>query len=220
VKKIGPFLSITKTLHSYVYETRIRNLTQQIILYLHEGDRVLDVGCGYGILGERIMKHPFCPPHVEVLGLEKIKREGTLIAVKSYDGDKIPYPNKSFDIVILADVLHHESNPHLLTDECTRVAKRSLIIKDHKIDGIFAQQRISLLDWVANEPHGIPCLYRYNTLREWRDFYKRHRLTVKDELCRMTLYPPVLDFFFGGRLQYFAVLCTDTTSTALQEGHF
>ena len=195
-----------KCLHSYVYETRIQKLTKQIILYLQEGDRVLDVGCGQGVLGERIAKHSSCPPHVEVIGLEKTKREGNLIAVTIYDGDKIPYPNKSFDIVILADVLHHETDPHRLIDECNRVAKRLLIIKDHKIDGIFAQQRISLLDWLANAPHGVPCLYRYNTLGEWRDFYKRHRLTVKDELCSMALYPPILNFFFGGRLQYFAVL--------------
>jgi len=51
---------------------------------------------------------------VKVTGLEKFRRGDEDAAIEFYDGQKIPYPDKSFDVVILADVLHHASDPHHL----------------------------------------------------------------------------------------------------------
>jgi hypothetical protein len=103
-------------------------------------------------------------------------------------------------------VLHHENEPHGLIDECVRVASRLLVLKDHKVDGPLAQQRVSLIDWAANAPYAVPCLYRYNTLGQWREWHGRHGLTVEREAVSMRLYPPVVNVLFGRRLQYFAVL--------------
>ena len=87
--------------------------------------------------------------------------------------------------------------------------ERLLIIKDHKIDGPLAQQRISLIDWAANAPYAVPCLFRYNSPEQWRDTFKQHALPVKEQLHRMRLYPPGYNLLFGRRLQFFAVLRTD-----------
>lgn len=193
-------------LHSAIYERRIQELVSQITPHLCAGDRVLDIGCGFGTLGQAIMKSPHCPSGVNVSGLEKIKRSKELIPVKYYDDTSIPYPDETFDVVILADVLHHELYPHKLLDESKRVSKRFLIIKDHKVAGFLARERISLMDWAANAPYGIPCLYRYNTLQEWRDWYVYHGLIIEHEIESMRLYPPFFNFIFGGGLQYLAIL--------------
>jgi ubiquinone/menaquinone biosynthesis C-methylase UbiE len=201
--------SAIKRLHSPIYERRLQELVRQITPHLREGDHVLDVGCGFGALGKEIMGSSNCPPQVKISGLERIERGNELIEVKFYDGNKIPYPDDAFDVVILADVLHHEKEPHRLIKECARVAKRLLIIKDHKTEGVFARQRISFLDWAANMPFNIPCLYRYNTREEWRRWHESHGLIVEYELNSMRLYPPIVNFIFGRRLQYFVVLRTN-----------
>ena len=198
--------SVVKILHSPIYEKRLQELVRQIMPYLLEGDRVLDVGCGFGALGKKMMEYRYCPPRVKVLGLERSKRGKELIPVESYDGNEIPYADNMFDVVILADTLHHEIEPHRLINECVRVAKRILIIKDHKLEGPFAQQRISFLDCAANLPFGVRCLYRYNTLQEWRRWHEKHGLVVEYECNSMRLYPPIVNFIFGRRLQYFVVL--------------
>lgn len=135
-----------------------------------------------------------------------MKRGNELIPVEGYDGVIIPYAADSFDVVILADVLHHEHDPHGLLRECIRVARRLLVIKDHKVEGLLAQQRIALLDWAANAPYSVPCLYRYNTSGEWHDWFSKHDLTIVREARSLHLYPPIYNTIFGGKLQYLAIL--------------
>jgi ubiquinone/menaquinone biosynthesis C-methylase UbiE len=198
--------ALMRRMHKSVYESRIRALVDVICPHLEKGDRVLDVGCGTGALGRALMDSPHCPPGVHVEGLERVRRGNEAIVVHEYDGVTMPMADASVDVVMLADVIHHEEDPLRLLSEASRVARRIVIVKDHRLGAPFAQQRISLLDWAANAPYGVPCLYRYNTLPQWGEWYKKLGLSVKQEVTSMKLYPPAYNWFFGNRLQYFAVL--------------
>lgn len=206
---IHPLIVALRYLHPPVYKMRLQSLHQEIVPILHADDHVLDVGCGSGALGRAIIDSPKCPPQVKVTGLEKFRRGDELAVVKFYDGQKIPYPDKSFDVVILADALHHASDPHNLIYECSRVVRRVLIIKDHKVEGFLAQQRISLMDWASNVQYGIPCLYRYNTLKKWEKLFGQLDLEIEIKIDSMKIYPSIMNFFFGGRIQFLAVLSTN-----------
>lgn len=205
-QRAGLMRSLMRRLHAPIYESRLRELVRLIVPHLREGDRVLDVGCGFGALGRAMLNSTLCPRRVEIQGLERAARGGEMIPVTAYDGGPIPFKDRSFDVVILADVLHHERDPHQLIGECVRVTRRLLVIKDHKIDGLLARQRISLIDWAANAPYGVPCLYRYNTLTEWRESHAHHALAIEQEFTSMRLYPPIVNLLFGRRLQYMAIL--------------
>lgn len=194
---------LMSTMHAPIYESRLRVLVSHITSHLRPGDRVLDVGCGGGTLGAALME---AADGVTVSGLERFKRGGEPIEVVEYDGGDIPLDDDSYDVVILADVLHHEEDPDRLIDECARVSSRLLIIKDHKVQGLLAHARISFMDWAANAPYGVKCLYRYNTLPAWRTSHERHELGLVEEMTSMKLYPPVVNVVFGGTLQYLAVL--------------
>lgn len=198
--------SLMKRLHKPIYDSRLRALTDAIVLHLKAGDRVLDVGCGFGELGRAISDHPSCPKDVTVTGLETHRRSPELIDVVGYDGRRAPFDDESFDVVIIADVLHHIDEPDAAIAECVRLSRRLVVIKDHQVSGPLAQQRISLIDWAANAPYGVPCLYRYNTPTQWAKAVEKHGLSVVEHLASMDLYPPFVNMLFGRSLQYFAAL--------------
>lgn len=204
------FLSpLMKAMHGPVYRRRLEVLTALIVDRLKDDDRVLDVGCGGGALGAAIRAHPQCPRGVEVEGLERVARGNEPIRVIPYDGRTMPIADRSFDVVILADVLHHEADPEHLLAEVRRVCRGHLFFKDHQILGPLAHRRICLIDWAANAPYGVPCLYRYHRPDEWHDRWRRARFTIEHEWRALDLYPPLFNLLFGRRLQYAAWLRAD-----------
>ncbi len=119
----GILWRLMRRLHAPIYACRQVELVRQIVPWLEPGDRVLEVGCGFGGLGRAILDDRRCPGGVEIRGLERHRREPQLIPVDEYDGVTIPLADGAVDVAILADVLHHEQNPHRLLDECARVAR-------------------------------------------------------------------------------------------------
>lgn len=204
------FSGLMTRMHRPIYQHRLGVLVREIAGALRPEDRVLDVGCGNGTLGKAIMDAPGCPAGVVVEGLERVVRGGEPIRVIGYDGVTMPLPDKSYDAVIVADVLHHEEQPLRLLRECVRVSRRLVVIKDHKITGPVTRARVSLMDWAANAPYGVPCLYRYNTLEQWRDLPRQIGTQLESERTAMDLYPGAWNLVFGKGLQYMAFLRTDT----------
>jgi len=195
-----------RSLHAPIYSHRQDVLVDLITAHLAPGARVLDVGCGFGHLGKAIMERSTT---VQVEGLERAKRPDELITVHAYDGTRMPWPDNTFDAVILADVLHHELDPDYLLCESIRISKQSTVIKDHLREGLLAQQRISLLDWAANAPYKVPCTFRYNNLPEWRNMFQRAGVRLSKELTSIDIYPPGINQLLGKGLHYFAILEKD-----------
>ena len=93
-----------------------------------------------------------------------------------------------------------------LLKEAVRVTKKYLVIKDNTTRGLLGYRRICFMDWAANNPYGVKCLYRYFTAEEWREIYESLGVSVKVELESIRLYPEPFNLVFGNSLQYLAVL--------------
>jgi len=194
--------TLLRTLHAPVYERRLQVLVELIGQRLPAGESLLDIGCGAGTLGSALAREH----GIEVRGLETNVREGCAIPVDPYDGKTIPFEDDSLDNVLLADVLHHEENPGRLLREAGRVARKRVIVKDHKTGSFLAWPRIAFLDWGANAGYGVRCLFRYPSQAGWHELFGQCGLGVEEERISLNLYPPFLNLIFGKRLQYFAVL--------------
>jgi SAM-dependent methyltransferase len=199
-RMIRPLL---RTLHKPIYEYRQKELVRLISPHLKPGARVLDVGCGFGHLGRALMEA--ASGSIKVEGAESVPRGGEFIRVTASPGTSLPWPEKTFDAVIVADVLHHDHDQLRLLTECARVSKRLVIIKDHLRNSLLAQERISLLDWAANAGYNVPCLYKYNNLQEWRAMVGKVSSGVVEEKTSLDIYPPVFNQLLGKGLHYFVV---------------
>lgn len=185
------------------YRPRVRALCRLIVPHLRDGDRVLDVGCGGGALAAACVA---AVPGVKFEGLERAPRGGESIPVTRFDGGVFPFEDGSFDVVLVADVVHHEAEPLGLLRECRRVARRTVLLKDHwhRSGGQFL--RICALDWAANYAVGVPCLYRYGTPESWRTLLTDAGFGLRSVESPLHLYRQPFEWMFGGRLHFFAVL--------------
>jgi SAM-dependent methyltransferase len=100
----------------------IRNYELDAVLgVLPRGGRVLEVGAGSGWQARRLAAQSFV---VEAIDLaDTIYKEGRVWPVQEYDGLRIPFPDKSFDIVFTSNVLEHIPHVETFQAELLRVLK-------------------------------------------------------------------------------------------------
>jgi SAM-dependent methyltransferase len=192
---------LDKTHGGFVYPRRVAKLARKIASLLPTNAQVLDVGCGDGILSREIAK---LRTDVRVSGIDVLIRERPLIPVSKFDGTTIPYPNASFDVVMLIDVLHHTNDPTVLLRESKRVARQAIVIKDHTRNGPLAAQRLRFMDWVGNARHGVVLPYNYWRRERWREELAKLHLKTEYWLDDLNLYPWWANWMFGRSLQFIA----------------
>ena len=124
-------------------------------------------------------------PDLTIRGIDPLVRTGTHIPVAAFDGKTLPFADNSWDTVMFCDVLHHTLEPITLLREAVRVARISLVIKDHNADG-------------------LPC--NYLTAAEWRRAFADLGLRPVETRERLALYPWWADPVFGRSLHFIARL--------------
>jgi SAM-dependent methyltransferase len=169
-----------------VHRPRVRVLAAAVGELLEPGWRVLDVGCGDGLLGSLIAH---ADPGLRVEGFEVDVREPTAIPVKAFDGLSLPVDDKSWDAVLMVDVLHHSHHPMRLLAEAARVAGRAVIVKDHRLDHPLARPVLRLMDWVSNRGHQVKLPYNYWGAPRWRQAFDELGLSVESYRDALGLYP-------------------------------
>ena len=92
--------------------------------YLDRQSRVLDVGCGNGLLGAHLRQTTGCTVvGMDVTDLRAVDEDFLL-----FDGARFPCPNASVDFVLLSFVLHHSRDPFTVCQEALRVVRRGIFV--------------------------------------------------------------------------------------------
>lgn len=95
--------------------------------------KILEVGAGDGSILHYLNEWSFAPEiyalEIAASGVEKIKERNlkNIKEVQVFDGYKIPYPDDSFDLIILAHVLEHVEHERILIRELKRVGKHIVV---------------------------------------------------------------------------------------------
>ena len=97
---------------------------------IEKNTRVLDVGCGDGVLMEFLKNNK----KINIRGIEISKENvqkcvGKSLTVIEGDAEKdlIQFPDRSFDFVILSQTLQAFLNPEIVINELLRVGKKAIV---------------------------------------------------------------------------------------------
>ncbi|MFA6502908.1 MAG: class I SAM-dependent methyltransferase [Candidatus Paceibacterota bacterium] len=157
--------------------------------FLSEQHRVLDVGCGNGIVGEIIQKHTGCT----MAGTDRFAYTKTALPFTQMTSDtELPFEDASFDYAMFNDVLHHlpyeEQLP--IVKEALRVSKNVLIFELHPT--LLARA----IDWGANKIHYLlmPIPFSFRTLEGWRTFFTENGIPSRTFQVQRPAYYPISNF--------------------------
>jgi ubiquinone/menaquinone biosynthesis C-methylase UbiE len=132
--------------------------------------RMLDVGGGTGVVAEA-MKELFELDSVTSVDVEDRFLATLGIETATFDGRSLPFPDGSFDCIVLNNVLHHVPE-HIRCDllrECRRVAGTGPVyIKDHITSSFLDDCRLAFLDLLGNLPFSGMVKAKYLRLEDWQ----------------------------------------------------
>jgi len=164
--------------------------------FIREGARILDLGCGSGIVGKQFQDFF----KAELIGIDIEDKRVEEIPFRIFDGFHIPFPNSSFDVVLINYVLHHTPDPEILLKEAKRVGKKIIIFEDLP-DGFLSKLRCFL----HQESYNIflqrkKQKFNFKTKKEWESIFETLGLKILDSkkvlATKLDLIDPVSRILF------------------------
>lgn len=151
--------------------------------WLKKDERVLDVGCGDGILSEILQKRF----SLKLTGCDienYLKKEIPFVFMQNESA--LPFPDKSFDVVLMNDILHHTTffNQKKLLKEALRVSHIVLIFEDEPtLAG-------SIVDWSINKFHNLhmPITLAFRKHTQWMQIFNDLGVTYHYKKVRKPLF--------------------------------
>jgi SAM-dependent methyltransferase len=198
---------------NYIAYRRARALSKHLAEIIPARLHILDIGCGDGLVTHFINE---IRPDINLRGLDIQERDLTYISVERFDGETIPYNDASFDGVMFVDVLHHMRDPMVLLREATRVARKTILIKDHTLDGLLAGPTLRAMDWIGNSRYDVSLPYNYWSKRKWLQVFDALGLEIGSWTTSLKLYPCPASWFFDRSLHFVARL---NVSRAVSRGN-
>jgi len=140
------FVQISRLLNERVMSPwRWEYLVKHLSPYLSNSQKILDVGAGDGGLSNELLKQLH---NIDITGVDVYPQTKTFLPIiHQYNGKVLPFPDNTFDTVMIIDVLHHDKHPERILREARRVSKRLVLIKDHYWTNVFD---FSLLKWAED----------------------------------------------------------------------
>lgn len=142
-----------------------------------EGKRLLDLGCGSGIVTKQIQEKT----KIEVLGVDIEDQRIEKIPFKKFDGKNLPFKQNFFDIILISFVLHHTSNPLEVLKEAKRVGKKIIIFEDTPEN--FLEKIRCFFHWFLWGVFSRNFVkFNFFSSQEWEEIFKKLELKLVEKV--------------------------------------
>jgi ubiquinone/menaquinone biosynthesis C-methylase UbiE len=175
---------LKKLFSTHIFPKYKQKIAGYITGMCEDNSKILDVGCDDGSLAVQIMK---INPTLRMVGIDIQANRPAKIPRKIYNGRKIPYKNKSFDIAIAVDVLHHTKNIPELLKEMKRVSKKYIIIKDHVTNTKLSRFIHSAIDYLLSRLFRIQYSANFLSSRQWNILFRNFNLRIIKQPRKLNL---------------------------------
>lgn len=173
---LSPTLRVIRRIDEMVlFPLRWKYLVRRLSPYLRDQREVLDLGASCGRLAHELILED---PRLHIVGVDTYVQDQTFIEIQKYDGMRIPFPDDTFDCVLIVDVIHHDTHPERIIREATRVSKRFILIKDHYWLTMIDRTWLGWADYIGNRPYQIDLPYHYLQTSEWERLFAHAGLTI------------------------------------------
>ena len=98
-------------------------IISDMVSRLGSGLRVLDVGCGNGIISEHIWKMGNYVTCLDLPTITSLAHRRRVLLVVTGDAEQLAFASNSFDVVVASEVIEHLLNPHSLLEEAHRILR-------------------------------------------------------------------------------------------------
>ncbi len=155
--------------------------------FIKPSSKILDVGAGELYVSKLMQDSLKC----KVIGVDIVDYGTDFVEHYTIRHNKLPFRNKSFDVVTFNDILHHvgSKGQKQLLLEAMRVAKKIVILED-------AKNIVSyVLDVLTNRP-SMPKALSHKNAREWEEFGKKLGLKFEYHKVKTPFYYPLKHYIF------------------------
>lgn len=175
--------------------------------FVQRGDAVLDIGAGSGRFGKAVQE----ALGVQVSGVDVCDYSDHTIPFFVYDGKKLPFPDKSFDVLFFAFVLHHTRDQEILLREASRVARKQIVIFEDTYQIFFERWFTAWNDFHTNilqgwikarksylkgDPTKMPMPLTFRSVQGWQEFFCKFPVKILSGEVRRMGYKPLMKITF------------------------
>jgi ubiquinone/menaquinone biosynthesis C-methylase UbiE len=154
-------------LDQYHFE-KLHHLLRLVDFNGYRGQQVLDVGCGAGVDLVRFARGGAIVTGVDLsssaieLARKNVAIQGLQADLREADGERLPFPDNSFDLVFAHGVVQYTANDRALVEECRRVLKPGATAIVQVYNRISWLNALSKLMKVPLEHEDAPVLKKYS----------------------------------------------------------
>lgn len=160
---------------SRLYERTAKEMGKDCQKFIEKRSKILDLGCGSAIVA-KVFQDIF---QAEILGVDIVDRRIFPIPFKLIEGTSLPFPEKSFDIVLISYVLHHNQDPIALLKEAKRVVKDKIIIYEDISEGIISGLICQIHGFTFNKFfQNSKGNFDFKTENEWEKIFEELGLNI------------------------------------------
>lgn len=120
----------------------------------NSGQDILDIGCATGEYCQKLSELDFKCVGVDINENYVKKANENGVEAHLMEGNNLSFPDRSFDTVLLFEVLEHIQEPEIVLKEAKRVAKKNILITVPNCTDFSKLTRYSLTyDYMLEEDH-------------------------------------------------------------------